>query len=115
MKPSELLTVLLKLFEDPSRWTQGYYAYDINRRTVSPFDVSAACFCLIGGCAKVRPLGQPEVSQEAKTYLSRALRARVGFSNDRGLVDFNDASGRKVEEVRDLIEDARFLALSDGV
>lgn len=47
------LVALRELLSDPSRWTTGRHARDINGNTVIPTSPSALCWCLMGGMHKI--------------------------------------------------------------
>jgi hypothetical protein len=112
------LTALNKLFEDDSRWTQRAQA----RRheptevpnTTGVRDPDAYCWCLAGGALLVsRSLPQrdeivkelcltlkPDILEQATTDGLSVIE--LVYGNE--VVRFNDESGRKAEEIRDLIE-----------
>ena len=82
MKPSELLA-------EPSKWTQGCYARDVDGTTVAIQSPDAVCWCLEGTVFKC----ENRVANHSK--LRRFIYTKHGFH----ISTWNDAPGRTHAEV----------------
>lgn len=82
---------LAELFKDEERWTQGDFGATFDGRSC-PVRV-ADCFCLVGGLTRV---GAVETIYHARTALADANKVD-------SIVDWNDAEGRRIEEVREFL------------
>jgi hypothetical protein len=100
MTPSATFTAMLELLSDESKWTQGAFARDADRRAVRSYNPTAICWCLSGALNKT---GSAEGTWD---FLRKAVG---GFPTD-----FNDAPDRTFPEIRAAIERARDLALKEG-
>jgi len=79
---------------DPSRWTKGSDARDINGATVDVDDVSAVCWCLLGASARCYGKGRC-------IEMHDKIVDKVGCC----VSHWNDAPGRTFEEVKALVEE----------
>lgn len=107
MKASEILADIITMFKRPSCWTQRAYARE--RPKGVPTEVSnpdATCFCLTGAIQRVAPGNDGD----ARYWLHEAIR-KEHFGNG-GIVSFNDAPGRTIQEVRKVLKTAHALALA---
>lgn len=96
MKPISECRTLQELFEDPSRWTQCKFAVDKTGESVSVYDDTAACFCLVGGIRRV--YGSDGLAQSICRRVAGHVRATTGPE----LMDWNDHEDRTAKDIQDL-------------
>ncbi len=98
-------------------WTQRVAAADKHGRQVDVISEKATCFCTVG--AIHRASADLDLPSSSATLAKRVLRqsfSRIIVVNhviDDGLIIFNDAPGRKKEEVLSLF-DAGIATLTQG-
>ena len=94
-------TILLRIADEytvrPDAWTQGVYARDAEGKSVHPTESSAVCYCLAG--AAMRYGGTSANIAIVRNLMERA----VGYDS---LVSWNDAKGRHVGQVIDMLRKA---------
>jgi hypothetical protein len=99
-----------ELFSDQSKWTKHHYATDRFGQPVRARDLDACHWCLVGaliccyGGAAAR-----EAEERLYDVLKRRQAVDLGdpeWRNTGTLAAWNDASARKFEEVRALVEEA---------
>lgn len=93
MKPSELLA-------DPSKWTKGAVARDINGAIVEESDASAVCFCIAGAIYKC------ELSLFSDPRTSALYDIIQNDFGERSISMFNDAPERTHAEILDVLKRA---------
>lgn len=93
-KVSEFLISAKKLIEDPTNWTQGWFAKTNTGAMVGANAEDAVCFCSLGALErydgqvlpinKYHPLtGEPYNSRFAQDYLEEAMGCAVEDFNDQ--------------------------------
>jgi|ERR1051325_2659829 hypothetical protein len=107
---SEIPDRVWKLYEDPSKWTQGEFARDKNGKATLVWDREAVCWCLSGAISLVYrrnsmvTLGDSFDREELRVYLKirNELEKLAGtpILKQAILSGFNDSA--TFEEVRDL-------------
>lgn len=105
MIAKEILAAMRKLLEDPTHWTQGVNARTATGEEVSWHDDQACTFCLNGAMCKVDPDSGDNKSSyhfQARDLIHHCIQEKFGQRLD--LVDFNDAKGRKHEEILSVID-----------
>lgn len=96
MDVTEVLSNARKLIAQPRGWVQGAAARDKAGADVTFTDPSACSFCAVGAIAfACWEAGLPDCSGIEGQALERVRRA-AGVT---GVVEWNDAEGRTVEEV----------------
>jgi hypothetical protein len=79
MTPLELHAAAWKRIKDKKHWTQGYYARDSAKFTVSPNSPNAVCWCSVGALQK-EAIVNDVIMQEVSEALNQAS-IEAGFSN----------------------------------
>lgn len=93
-------------YKSENKWCQGEY-----QKTAYCGRMALTCYCLAGAIRAVGGNLGNDATKIAYGHFARILRARKGVKyresmNDEGVViTWNDAKGRKFEEVTDLIKE----------
>jgi len=104
MSALDILTKARELIADPARWTQGALARTTNRETVSPYDNSAICWCLVGACS--RASATDEASDDFGPALAALEDACVAAGGGASIPSFNDQPGRTHAQVLAVLDAA---------
>lgn len=107
MSALKILTDARELLSVPERWTQGWFAKDIDGHDVSYGSPKACRWCLSGALGNVDPLGDALASFAASELLDLALGRGVSCGY---FVEWQDASDRTHGEVLQLLDKAINLA-----
>lgn len=86
---------LQELFAKDGSWCQGTKARDENGEECYPGSRVAVSWCLMGACSKVF-----DYREDGNAALRR-MGEEVGPG---GVVEWNDAEGRTIDEVRELVK-----------
>lgn len=108
-KRNEVYDGAIKLLTEKG-WTQGDGARSANGEGVPLNDERAVCFCLIGALSKAADAVEGRVQGSwhyvtARDHLIQVLKGTYDHVWD--LITFNDAPGRKVEDVIAVLEKAK--------
>lgn len=95
MKVSDLLV-------DESKWVQNTAAVDQDGQSCSPHAKTAAKFCLLG--AIDRCYSEPERYYEIRKKVKEVIAKLFGIKTS--ITMWNDATGRRFAEVREVVEKA---------
>lgn len=78
-----------KLIEDPTKWTQGWFAKNAIGSNVSSLSESVVCFCSLGALERTEgrelwdtKYGERLLSRDAQVVLETAMKCSVENYND---------------------------------
>lgn len=92
----QLLKLARQTISRPGAWTQSFYARNASGEHVPAASDNAVSFCSLGAIDRAAiKLGMSRYDDEPR----RALDIFNALTGPRGIVGFNDASGRTQEEV----------------
>lgn len=110
-----LLEAAARLLTPSDTWTREYYARDENGEDIPEFSERAVCWCATGAIWKVSGY----VGNFGPDFDARAVHEAVRFlakvvagprANYTSVVDWNDADGRKKQQVVTALRKAAVLA-----
>lgn len=84
----QVLKGTLELFQDRSKWSQGFFAADSVGAMCSPHSDEAKCFCLMGGIRKVAGKENPGIVISCVSLIQRA-------NNIENIPHWNDNTERQ--------------------
>lgn len=80
MKPSEILRKAKALIDTPEKWTQGFFALDINGKPVSENEFYACKFCSVGAILRTERVLTNRIP--AYDYLGKTMGTYIDKFND---------------------------------
>lgn len=109
-KPSEALRAARELLTPEGAWTQGVAARDAAGNEVQSNSPDAVCFCSYGALWHVAGIKNDAVDL-CELLLSDVIEGRTG---EPFIDHWNDAEGRKHEEVLSVFDAALYMAERSG-
>lgn len=90
------------MFCSAKHWTRGTFARRIDGSECLPRSIHAVCWCLSGALTEVYT--KPGDQFRARQRLEETIGTTYGHI---GLVRFNDTNDRTIEEIRQVVREAR--------